>query len=120
VLQNLEARSKDISTSFMSAKSPGASPGEPHSITSKKHAYGRLTQVYANPTRACSQLPTSPNRSKVSPNQMHIWNLFIIFSKPQFSGLVKKIPTPALWNDSSELFSKPSALMIRDEPLDHS
>jgi len=51
---------------------------------------------------------------------MRIWNPFIIFSKPQFSGLVKKIPTPALWNDSSELFSKPSALMIRVEPLDHS
>jgi hypothetical protein len=51
---------------------------------------------------------------------MHIWNLFIIFSKPQFSGLAKKIPTPALWNDSSELFSKPSALMTLGEPLDHS
>jgi hypothetical protein len=51
---------------------------------------------------------------------MHIWNLFIIFSKPRFSGLAKKIPTPALWNDSSELFSRPSALMIHGEPLDHS
>jgi len=51
---------------------------------------------------------------------MHIWNLFIIFSKPHFSGLVKEIPTPALWNDSSELFLKPSASMIHDEPLDHS
>jgi hypothetical protein len=104
----------------MSAKSLGTSPGEPHSITSKKHAYGKPTQACANPTLAYSQLPTSHNRSKVSPNQMHIWNLFIIFSKPHFSGLVKKIPTPALWNDSSELFSKPSALMIHGEPLDHS
>jgi hypothetical protein len=51
---------------------------------------------------------------------MRIWNPFIIFSKPQFSGLVKKIPTPDLWNASSELFSKPSALMIHGEPLDHS
>jgi hypothetical protein len=51
---------------------------------------------------------------------MRIWNLFISFSKPHFSGLAKKIPTPALWNDSSELFSKPSALMIHGEPLDHS
>jgi len=49
---------------------------------------------------------------------MHIWNLFIIFSKLHFSGLAKKIPTPALWKDSSELFSKPSALMTRDGPLD--
>jgi hypothetical protein len=104
----------------MSAKSLGTFPGEPHSITSKKHAYGKPTQACANPTHVFSQLPTSPNRSKVSPNQMRIWNPFIIFSKPRFSGLVKKIPTPALWNASNELFSKPSALMIRGEPLDHS
>jgi len=102
----------------MSAKSPGISLGEPHSITLKKHAYGKPTQACANPTRACSQLPTSHNRSKVLPNQMHNWNHFIIYFKPHFSGLTKKIPTPALWNDSSELLSKPSALMILDGPLD--
>jgi len=51
---------------------------------------------------------------------MRIWNPSIIFSKLRFSGLVKKIPTPTLWLDLSELFLKPSALMIRGEPLDHS